>query len=256
MFSVDVVDSDTFLDMPISAQALYFHLGMRADDEGFISPQKILRMTNTTIDDLKVLMAKKFVIPFDSGVIVIRHWKLNNYLQKDRITETLYQQEKAQLCYDKNNLYQLKSLENQDVIKMDTKCIQDVSKMYPQYSIDQYSIDNNIYILSNHEKNDNNNNEKNLSINRILPKSNQKIVFNETTNEFENITDDYWNKWYEVFPALDVQAEIDKAAAWVMANPTRKKKDWARFLNNWLARAQDRAEIRKSRIDAAYGGKA
>ena len=98
MFSLDVVDTDAFLDLPSSSQALYFHLGMRADDDGFVSsPKRITATVGASPDDLKLLVAKGFIIPFESGVCVIRDWKINNYLRPDRYTPTLYQEEKAQL---------------------------------------------------------------------------------------------------------------------------------------------------------------
>jgi hypothetical protein len=93
MFSSQIVTSDGFLEMPLTSQALYFHLGMSADDDGFVSPRKILRMTGAGEDDLKVLISKRFVIPFNSGVIVITHWKQNNYLRNDRYTPTIYKDE-------------------------------------------------------------------------------------------------------------------------------------------------------------------
>ena len=89
MFDLEVVDTDLFLEMPQSTQNLYFHLGMRADDDGFVSnPKKIIRTIGANEDDLKILFSKQFVIPFESGIVVIRHWKLNNYLRKDRHTDT------------------------------------------------------------------------------------------------------------------------------------------------------------------------
>jgi hypothetical protein len=97
MFSSQIVSSDDFLEMPLTSQALYFHLGMSADDDGFVSPRKVLRMCGAGQDDLKVLMAKNFVIPFESGVIVITHWKQNNYLRNDRYTPSIYKAEKERL---------------------------------------------------------------------------------------------------------------------------------------------------------------
>src|SRR5258706_6405809 len=97
MFSSQIVTADAFLEMPLTSQALYFHLGMSADDDGFVSPKKILRMTGAGEDDLKVLVAKRFVIPFNSGVIVITHWKQNNYLRNDRYTPTIYTNESSLL---------------------------------------------------------------------------------------------------------------------------------------------------------------
>ena len=108
MFAKTIIDSDAFLDMPTSARLLYYDLSMRADDDGFInSPKKIIRMTGASDDDLKVLIAKKFVIPFENGIVVIKHWKIHNYIAKDRYTETKYKKEKAMLKLDENNAYTL-----------------------------------------------------------------------------------------------------------------------------------------------------
>ena len=115
MFAKTVIDSDAFLDMPLSAQALYFHLSMRADDDGFINnPKRIQKLVSCTDDDLKLLIAKHFIIPFESGIVVIKHWKIHNYIQKDRYKETVYQEEKAMLQVKENNAYTL----------TDTACIQ------------------------------------------------------------------------------------------------------------------------------------
>lgn len=123
MFSLDVVDTDTFLDLPASSQSLYFHLGMRADDDGFVSsPKRITAMVNASGDDLKLLMAKGFVIPFDSGVCVIRDWKVNNYIQSDRYTPTLYMEEKKHLSCKKSGQYDYS----------DTPCIQSVPELDTQ----------------------------------------------------------------------------------------------------------------------------
>ncbi len=94
MFAKTIIDSDAFLDMPLSTQALYFHLSMRADDDGFINnPNRIIRMINANNDDLRVLITKRFVLVFESGVIVIKHWRLHNTLRKDRYKPTIYQKE-------------------------------------------------------------------------------------------------------------------------------------------------------------------
>lgn len=110
MFDRTITNSDDFLDLPDSSQVLYFHLSMNADDDGFINNWKsIVRMTGTKQDDLKILVAKQFVIPFDSGVIVIKHWRINNYLRNDRYKETKYKKELSLLTADKNEEYQLKN---------------------------------------------------------------------------------------------------------------------------------------------------
>ena len=106
MFTQKIVDSDAFLDMPLSTQALYFHLNMRADDDGFINnPKKIQRMIGASDDDLKLLIAKRFVLAFESGVIVIKHWRMHNLLRKDRYNPTQYQEEYKTLELKDNGSY-------------------------------------------------------------------------------------------------------------------------------------------------------
>lgn len=143
MFAKTIIDSDAFLDMPLSTQALYFHLGMRADDDGFVnSPKKIQRAVGAAEDDLRILITKNFIIPFDSGVIVIKHWNINNYIQNDRYHPTAYIEEKNQLCQKDNRAYTL----------MGTGCIQDGYRMDTQNRLDKTSIDNNIYIGDSEEQ--------------------------------------------------------------------------------------------------------
>lgn len=130
MFAKSIIDSDSFLDMPLSTQALYFHLGMRADDDGFVnSPKRIQRLTNCSDDDLKLLIAKKFIIPFENGIVVIKHWKIHNYIPKDRYHETNYTEEKSMLETKENGSYAL----------LDTPCIQDVYKMDTEVRIGKVS---------------------------------------------------------------------------------------------------------------------
>ena len=108
MFAKTIIDSDAFLDMPLSTQSLYFHLSMRADDDGFINnPKKIQRMIGSSDDDLKLLIAKNFIIPFESGIVVIKHWKIHNYIRNDRYKETVYQEEKRLLETKENKTYTL-----------------------------------------------------------------------------------------------------------------------------------------------------
>lgn len=108
MFSKSIIDSDLFLDMPQSAQCLYFHLAMRADDDGFVNaPKKVQRMIGASEDDCRLLVAKQFIIPFETGVVVIKHWRIHNYIKKDRYRETIYQGEKSMLMSDKSGAYEL-----------------------------------------------------------------------------------------------------------------------------------------------------
>lgn len=106
MFSLKIVDSDLFLDMPLSSQCLYFHLSMRADDDGFVdNPKKIIKIIGANDDDLKILITKGFVIVFEKGIIVITHWKINNYIRNDRRKETMYITEKQSLTQTENGTY-------------------------------------------------------------------------------------------------------------------------------------------------------
>lgn len=134
MFSIDIVGSDAFLDLPYSAQCLYFQLGMRADDDGFVgNPKTIQRIAGTKASDIELLVKKRFLLQFPSGVVVIKHWKINNQIQKDRYTPTVYTEEYQSLYIKDNKSY----------TEMDASRIQDVSKMDTQISIDKNRLDKN-----------------------------------------------------------------------------------------------------------------
>lgn len=142
MFFIDLLDSDEFMDMPLTAQALYFHLAIRADDDGFVNnPKSILRMLNADTSDYDILLSKNFIIAFDSGVIVIRHWNVHNSIPKDRYKPTEYSKEYSMLT-EENKVY---TLCKQNVSKVDTQdrldkdSIVKVSK--DKDSLDQNSID-------------------------------------------------------------------------------------------------------------------
>lgn len=138
MFAKSIVDSDAFLEMPMSARLLYYDLSMRADDDGFVnSPRKIMKFVGATNDDMNILIARKFVIAFDNGVVVIKHWRIHNYIQSDRYKETNYKEQKALLTLDENKAYKM---------AMDTPCIQNVSSLETQVRLGKDSIgkDNSI----------------------------------------------------------------------------------------------------------------
>jgi hypothetical protein len=140
MFTQKIIDSDAFLDMPLSAQALYFHLNMRADDDGFVNnPKRIQRTIGAADDDLKLLCAKRFVIGFESGVIVIKHWRMHNTLRKDRYNPTQYQEELALLDVKDNNAYTERCLELPEAVATTWQPIG--NQMATQNSIGKISID-------------------------------------------------------------------------------------------------------------------
>lgn len=136
MFSLQIVDSDAFLDLPTSAQALYFHLGMRADDDGFLNNAKtIARIVGSNTKDLDLLVEKRFIIAFEGGVSVIKHWKVNNYIAKDRYKKTMYTDIFQQLEIKENNSYTLR-IQNVDTLDTQVRLVKS--------SIDKVSIDNSI----------------------------------------------------------------------------------------------------------------
>ena len=141
MFSNKVIETDAFLDMPDSTQNLYFHLSMNADDDGFVAkPKSIMRMTGKKEDDMRLLITKSFIIPFESGVIVIKHWRINNYLRADRYKETIYQEEKQRLSLNAKGEYELGIPAGIPVVD-------------PNKSISNSNTNNNIYNnTSNEEK--------------------------------------------------------------------------------------------------------
>lgn len=134
MFSLKIIDTDEFIDMPTSSRLLYYDLSMRADDDGFVaSPKKIIKMIGASDDDFKILIAKKFVIPFESGVCVIKHWKVHNLIRSDRYTETFHSDEKKSLIKHENGTYLIK----EDVIP---DVIPDDNQMEPQVRLGEVRL--------------------------------------------------------------------------------------------------------------------
>jgi len=140
MFSKIIIDSDHFLDMPLSTQSLYFHLSMRADDEGFINnPKKIMRMIGASQNELELLLQKQFLILFESGVIVIKHWRIHNYIRKDRLKKTIHSYESEQLEIGENDVYNKVVSQVSDIVSV--KCQPDVNQLSEQVRLDKVSID-------------------------------------------------------------------------------------------------------------------
>lgn len=138
MFAKTIIDSDAFTEMPLSTQALYFHLSLRADDDGFLNcAQKIMRMIGAAKNDYDILLAKRFVIQFNDGICVIKHWRIHNYIQSDRYKPTVYQDEKSALSVKTNGAYTLKS---QEVKELDTPCIQDGYNLEAQVRLGEDSL--------------------------------------------------------------------------------------------------------------------
>ena len=207
MFAKSIVLSDAFLDMPMSARCLYFTLGMLADDDGFVgSPKAIMRQCGASNDDMNILLSKRYVLGFESGVIVIKHWRMNNYLQNDRHKSTTYIEELEMLSIDEKGAY------------TDSKkpCIQNVSKLYTQDSIGKDSIGkNNIYIPEVDPEEDPVKESKSELYKRIINYLNEKTgkhfrVGNEVTRlidarlnakaseqDFYTVIDNMCSKWLD-----------------------------------------------------------
>ena len=230
MFAKTIIDSDAFLDMPLSTQALYFHLGMRADDDGFVNnPKKILRMISSSEDDLKLLITKKFIIPFDSGVVVIKHWRMHNYIQKDRYIETKYKEEKATLFLDENKAY------TQNVSSLYPECIQfeSVSETQVRLGKDSIELDNTSKEVS--------------SKNSFCPYEEIVKLFNETCTKLSKVTKitdsrkrDIRARWKEYEENIDVFKDLFEKTSksdFLCGKNDRKWKakfDWLMNPNNFI----------------------
>lgn len=215
MFAKKITESDAFLDMPSSTQMLYFHLSMNADDDGFVNnPKKIQRMCGASDDDFKLLIAKSFVILFESGIIVIKHWKMHNYIQSDRYRPTDYVDEKSMLGVKKNKVYTL------DESKMYTKCIQDVS--VGKDSIGKVSIDKN----------------------SIVKDSKGESVRGEKTKHFiPPSVEEVEQYCLERSNNIDAQSFIDfyESKGWMIGK--NKMKDWKAAVRTWeRSRKQENKE--------------
>ena len=214
MFAKTIVLSDAFLDMPMSARCLYFTLGMLADDDGFVnSPKSIMRQCGASNDDMNVLIAKRFVLTFDSGVIVIKHWRINNYLQKDRIQPTKYTEEKSKLALDSNNGYKIGG-------EMYTP------SMYTQNRLGKDSKEETLLKESREEK-----------PNRFTPPTVDEIKKYAADTGRQIDADTFFN-FYE-------------SKGWMVGK--NKMKDWKAAVRGWCSRNHERNRERNPKIQATYG---
>lgn len=212
MFSMKIIDSDAFIDMPMSSQLLYFHLSMRADDDGFVSnPKKIIRMLGSSDDDYKVLIAKRFIIQFENGICVIKHWKIHNYIQSDRYKETVYIDEKKSLNIKENGSY--------------TECIQNVYTLDTEVKLNKVKL-NKIKLDSNTKTQDFfTNNKLQENVLDLLEKKGlpNELAINEIKSfiEYWTETDKIGKMRYQGEKYFDIKRRI---ATWV--NNSNKIKDF------------------------------
>lgn len=209
MFAKTIIDSDAFLEMPLSSQTLYFHLSMRADDEGFINnPKSIMRIVGAKDDDMKLLIAKKFIIPFESGVVVIKHWKIHNYIQNDRFTPTKYPDEKAMLTVDKNSTYQIEN----------NQCIQN-----------GYTMDTQVRLGKVREGKDSKEEDTKKKTSRFAPPSIDELNSYISSNNY-NVNAETFINHYET-------------VGWKVGK--NKMKDWKAAVRGWHSRQDKPKQVNR-----------
>ena len=221
MFTKKITESDAFLDMPSSTQMLYFHFSMNADDDGFVNnPKKIQKMCGASDDDFKLLIAKSFIILFDSGIIVIKHWKMHNYIQADRYRPTDYVEEKSMLGIKSNKAYTL------DVSKMDTECIQ--NGYIGKDSIGKVSIDKNS--IDKDSKGESVRGEK------------AKRFYPPTLDEVKQYCEERKNN-------IDPMAFIDfySSKGWMIGK--NRMKDWKAAVRTWERKRKEKSQAESSVYD-------
>ena len=230
MFTQKIIDSDAFLDMPLSTQSLYFHLNMRADDDGFINnPKRIQRTIGASDDDLKLLIAKRFVICFENGVIVIKHWRMHNTLRKDRYNPTQYQEQFALLDVKDNNAYTEKP-----VNQLATTWQPDGNQLEPQYSIDKISRDKVSLVEGIIVESDDS----------APPAKTNKKPTKHKYGEYQNVllTDDELAKLKEEF--FDWQERIERLSSYI-ASTGKSYKNHLATIRNWARKDQEQGKTRR-----------
>ena len=241
MFAKTIIDSDAFLDMPLSTQALYFHLSMRADDEGFINnPKKIQRMISASEDDLKLLIAKNFVIPFESGIVVIKHWRIHNYIRADRLMKTVYKEERELLDIKDNGSYTIIT-KNQVSDKCQSSDGQMTDKCQSSDSIGKVRLGKDR--IGEDSKGE-------VSIEDVctepLASSEPEaaldapaIILNDGSEWRPTVAD--INEWRKFYTGVDVVRELGRMRQWCISNPSKRKtaRGARRFVTNWLDREQN-----------------
>ena len=236
MFSKSVVNTDLFLDMPATTQLLYFHLGMEADDDGFISnPKSLVRFFGGSQDDFKLLITKGYIIPFDSGVIVIRHWKQSNTIRSDRYKPSQCA-EKGLIFIDSCMCYQL-------ITERDTNGIPDdnqtVDKRDTQVKLikDNISKDNIAAPTSNEPE----------------PEATEPIFIELilNTGEMYPVTQKQIEGWKQLYPGVDIEQALRSMAGWLEGNPTKRKtkRGIVRFITSWLDRDQNSGRNQRKEVE-------
>lgn len=246
MFTEKITESDAFLEMPLSSQALYFHLCMNGDDDGFVkNPRRIAKMLGATDDDMKLLVAKNFVLLYENGVIVIKHWRMHNLLRKDRYHPTEYVEEKSMLYLKDNGAYTLdetqgKPLINGEKDSLATRWQPDGNHLATEDRLGKDSI-------VKYNNNNINNNKINVSKCSTLSVESdlEKIPLCDGT-EWKPSEEEY-QEYSRLFPDVNIETEFRKMRSWCNANTKKTRRGIKRFVNAWLSRAQDNIKSRSTK---------
>jgi len=229
MFTKKITESDAFLEMPASAQNLYFHLNMEADDDGFVNaPKKIMRIVGASEDDMKLLILKKFVLLFENGVIVIKHWRMHNLLRHDRYHPTQYKEQFNSLTLDDENIYHRTTTDSTDE-QQEIPWQPNGNQTATEVRLGKESIGKD-------------------SIKELFaPPSDDSDaeVFDKMPcleNHYYTIHMQEVETYKKRFPAVDVEQELRNAITWIESNPKNRKtiSGAKRFLTNWLIKSQNR----------------
>ena len=271
MYDKEIVGSDAFIEMPTSSQALYFHLGMNADDDGFVgNPKSIQRQIGASDDDMRLLIMKRFILAFDSGVVLIKHWNINNFIRKDRYKPTTYIKEKSLIVLCDNNSYGITTV-NRDFTL--------VNQRSTQYSIDEYSkekcslveesVDSElsrkisdktaalyqpirIEELCPHES-DLSPQERPAANKAVKSKSaEEKHCFGEFNNVY--LTDKEYKELVAQFGSAKALAKINRLSRWLYSDSSHNKTDHYRTILVWHSEdeAKKSEKMREQRKNASY----
>lgn len=217
MFSLSVVDTDKFMDMPSSTQALYFHLGMHGDDDGFVaSPRKICRAAGCNDDDIRLLITKGFLIPFESGVVVITDWRINNALKNDRYRPTIYQEEKALIQTEKSGKYIAPGT-------MVPESFQNGSKTEPQHNVTKHNI-------TEHNRGEGEKADKPPARTRFLPPAVEDVRAYCKEQGYAAVDPERFVAYYT-------------SNGWMVGK--NKMKDWKAAARSWNSREQESSPARE-----------
>ncbi len=232
MFAKAIIDSDAFLDMPVTARLLYYDLAMRADDDGFVnSPKKIMRIVMASNDDLMLLIGKKFIIPFENGVIVIKHWRIHNYIRKDRYTETNYKEQKALLELDENQAYRLRQPDDN----------QPAPALATQYRLGKDSIGEDS--IEEDEVSSDEEPSHDEPAAPVSPPEPPVIQIELIDGTMYDVTQSEIDYYAGLYPAVNVLQEFRNISGWNHSNPKKRKtrSGIKRHINTWLADKQNKS---------------